>query len=112
MPSLSGHNSMFSKLFSLFGKKNQKPLRKIENHYLYYYSSCPFCFRVQIMMTKLGIDIEKRNIHQGDQHFNELKKGGGSTMVPCLRIEKDGQTQWMFESADITHYLQQNFSND
>ncbi len=102
---------MFSKLFSTFIKKDPKPLRKVENHYLYYYSSCPFCFRVQIMMTKLGIDIEKRNIHQGDEHFEALSQGGGSSMVPCLRIEKDGKTQWMYESADIVNYLQQHFSN-
>ena len=102
---------MFSKLFSIFSKKDQKPLRKIESHYLYYYSSCPFCFRVQIMMTKLGIDIERRNIHQGDKYFSELRKGGGNTTVPCLRIEKDGETEWMYESVDIVNYLQQNFSN-
>ena len=100
---------MFSKLFSMFSKKDEKILRKIENHYLYYYSSCPFCFRVQIMMTKLGIDIERRNIHQGDEHFDALRQGGGNSMVPCLRIEKDGKSQWMYESADIANYLQQNF---
>jgi len=100
---------MFSKFFSIFAKKDQKTLRKIENHSLYYYASCPFCFRVQITMTKLGIDIEKRNIHQGDQHFEDLKQEGGSSMVPCLRIDKEGEAQWMYESADIINYLEQNF---
>ena len=101
---------MFSKLFSIFSKKDKKILRKIENHYLYYYSSCPFCFRVQIMMTKLGIDIERRNIHQGDEHFEALSQGGGSGMVPCLRIEKEGRAQWMYESADIVSYLEENYA--
>lgn len=61
-------------------------------------------------MTKLDIDIEMRNIHQGSEHYDALKNGGGSTMVPCLRIEQDGETQWMYESADIVDYLQKNFS--
>lgn len=100
---------MFSKLFSIFAKKEKQILRKIENHALYYYASCPFCFRVQITMTKLGIDIERRNIHQGDEHFEALRLGGGSSMVPCLRIDKGGEIQWMYESADINNYLQQNF---
>ena len=102
---------MLSKLFSLFSKKDQKPLTKIENHSMYHYSSCPFCFRVRISMTKLGIDMEMRDIHQSSEHHDALKKGGGSAMVPCLRIEKEGESQWLYESADIVDYLQQNFSS-
>jgi len=100
---------MLSKIFSLFEKKEEKSLRLIENHALYYYSSCPFCFQVQIMMKKLSIDMELRNIHQVSKHRNELQKGGGSTVVPCLRIEKDGKIEWLYESADINQYLVQNF---
>ncbi len=101
---------MLSKLFSLFSKKDQKQLVKIEDHYLYHYSSCPFCFRVRIAMTQLGIDIEMRNIHQGSEHYDALRKGGGNTMVPCLLIEKDGKSKWLYESADIVDYLKSNFS--
>ena len=31
--------------------------------------------------------------------------GGGSTTVPCLRIRRDGQEEWMYESLDIIDYL-------
>jgi glutathione S-transferase len=103
---------MLSKLFSLFkGDKENKPLIKITDHVLYHYSSCPFCFRVRIAMTQLGIEMEMRNIHQGDEHRLALQQGGGSTMVPCLRIEKNGKTEWMYESADIVRYLKQTFSD-
>ena len=101
---------MFSKLSSMFNKKDETPLTMIPNHSLYYYSTCPFCFRVQITMKQLGIDMELRNIHQGTQYRDELMQGGGSTMVPCLRIDKDGETQWMYESADIIDYLKSEFS--
>jgi len=101
---------MFSKLFSVFSKKGDKTLKMIPNHFLYYYATCPFCFRVQIAMKQLGIEMEMRNIHQGHQYRDELMQGGGRTMVPCLRIDKDGETQWMYESADIVDYLKGKFS--
>lgn len=82
----------------------------VKDHFMYHYSSCPFCFRVRIAMTQLGIEMEMRNIHQGSEHRDALQQGGGSTMVPCLRIDKDGETQWLYESADIVSYLQQQFS--
>jgi len=84
-------------------------MRKIENHSLYHYPNCPFCFSVRAAMTQLGIDMELRNIHQGDEHLNALQVGGGSTMVPCLRIEVDGETKWMYESRDIVDYLENKF---
>ena len=62
-------------------------------------------------MTQLGIDIELRNIHQGSEHLTALREGGGSTMVPCLRIEENGKTRWMYESGDIVDYLKKNFGS-
>jgi len=84
-------------------------MKKIDNHFLYHYSSCAFCFRVRVAMTQLGIDMEMRNIHQGDEHIQALRAGGGSRMVPCLRIEENGKTRWMYESGDIVDYLKGKF---
>ncbi|PHS19493.1 MAG: hypothetical protein COA86_04215 [Kangiella sp.] len=102
--------SMFSEKFS---KNDDNSETFIKDHYLYHYSSCPFCFRVSIGMKKLGINMEKRNIHEGTEYYNELKNGGGNTMVPCLRIDNNGESKWLYESADIMRYLENNFaSND
>ncbi|WP_141710024.1 glutathione S-transferase N-terminal domain-containing protein, partial [Vibrio splendidus] len=30
--------------------------------------------------------------------------------VPCLRIEKGGKTEWMYESSDIVTYLEKQFA--
>jgi len=103
---------MLSKLFSLFSRKEAKALRQIENHTLYYFSTCPFCFRVRIAMTRLGIDFKTKNIHQGSEHANELKQGGGSLMVPCLKIDTGEKVEWLYESADIITYLNENFSTN
>ena len=101
---------LFSSLFS--GLDSGKPLRKIENHSLYHFSGCGFCFRVQIAMKQLGIEMEKRNIHQNSAYRDELQKGGGKTTVPCLRIDREGQIEWMYESADIVRYLRANFTDE
>jgi len=98
---------MLSKIFSKISNKNEQPLRRIKDHYLYFYSSYPFCIRVRVVMNKLGLDIETRNIHQGTEHYEALQNGGGGTMVPCLRIDRDGETRWLYESTDIIKYLQE-----
>jgi len=102
---------MIKEILSMIKNNEDESTRLIPNHFLYHYSSCPFCFRVSISMKKLGIGMEKRNIHQGSEHINALKEGGGSTMVPCLRIDNDGETKWLYESADIERYLNDNFSS-
>ncbi|SLJ83579.1 glutathione S-transferase N-terminal domain-containing protein [Psychrobacter sp. DAB_AL43B] len=40
---------------------------------------------------------------------SELAENGGRVKVPCLRIEENGEVQWMYESNDIIAYLQQRF---
>ncbi len=61
-------------------------------------------------MKQLGIDMDCRDIILNPKFREELKQGGGSTTVPCLRIESEDGVQWMYESADISAYLKQNFA--
>jgi len=42
----------------------------------------------------------------------ELLNGGGQIKVPCLRIDQNGETIWMYESNDIIKYLEQRFGNN
>jgi glutathione S-transferase len=39
-----------------------------------------------------------------------LLAGGGRVKVPCLRIEENGKTTWMYESKAIIDYLDQRFN--
>ena len=77
-----------------------------DSYTLYHFPSCPYCARVRAFMSDAGIDIDLRNIHADPQALHDLRTGGGSTTVPCLRIQKDGQVQWLYESLDIIDYLQ------
>ena len=52
---------------------------------LYQYEACPFCVKVRRAL-------------------------GGKVQVPCLRIEENGQVQWLYESKSIIQYLDQRFA--
>ena len=55
----------------------------------------------------LKIEMNFKNIHEDPQARKELIEGGGKSMVPCLRIENDKKTTWMYESRDIIKYLRE-----
>jgi glutathione S-transferase len=77
---------------------------------LYETYACPFCMRVQYTIRKLGINIESRNIQKNNQHRKDLLRDGGYTQVPCLRIEEENETRWLYESREIINYLENSFA--
>lgn len=77
---------------------------------LYQFYSCPFCIKTRRALHKLNLPMEKRNVSRGSPYRQELIDQGGRVQAPCLRIEKDGDVQWMYESSDIIQYLKQRFS--
>ena len=76
-----------------------------EDYQLYKTDLCGFCYRVRHFLDANDIDIPLRDVNQDAAAFRELLSGGGRTTVPCLRIQRGEETQWMFESADIMRYL-------
>jgi len=76
-----------------------------ERHVLYQYPSCPFCMRVRRFAEQQGIELEMRDTLSDPHARGELLEGGGRSMVPCLRIERDGAVHWLYESLDIVEYL-------
>ncbi len=77
-----------------------------ERYQLYKYDSCPFCRRVLRFLETRDIPVELRDIHREPGAMQELARGGGRTMVPCLRIDREAGTQWLYESLDIIKYLE------
>ena len=60
-------------------------------------------------IKKLGIEIEIRDTMKNPHHRQTLFTEGGMTQVPCLRIEKGNDVEWMYESSDIVAYLKKRF---
>lgn len=94
-------------------RSNSEPsasTRTADDLTLYYFESCPFCLRVLRAMDLLGVQLNLRNVREQPAYRRELVEGGGRSMVPCLRIDSpDGETTWMYESADILQYLTRRF---
>lgn len=58
---------------------------------------------------KLNLPLEYRDARNDERHRRELEEGGGTIQVPCLRIDRDDGTEWMYESDDIIEYLEKKF---
>ncbi|GLQ72117.1 glutaredoxin family protein [Vibrio penaeicida] len=84
--------------------------QKTQQLSLYQFEACPFCVKVRREMKRQSLNIELRDAKNNATHREELENGGGRVKVPCLRIEKDGETKWMYESGDIVAYLQKEFA--
>lgn len=75
---------------------------------LYEHELCGFCQQVRRTETRLTLPtaVTSRNILHDPEARQELIKGGGRAVVPCLRIETaSGEVSWLYESGDIIEYL-------
>ena len=88
--------------------QNDVDLRS-KNLSLYQFHACPFCVKVRRALHKLNVNIELRDA-KTDKIGNDLLKEGGKRKVPCLRIEENGEVQWMYDSNSIIQYLQNSFA--
>ena len=80
-----------------------------ETYELYKTDLCGFCYRVRHWMDANGIEIPLKDVNQDQEAFRELLQGGGRTTVPCLKIQRGDEVEWMFESMDIIRYLAEKY---
>ena len=76
---------------------------------LYQFFACPFCIKTRRTLHKLNLPITKRSVSKGSPYRLELEQEGGKIQAPCLRIEQNGQVEWMYESSQIITYLKERF---
>lgn len=88
----------------------QRVEAEAESLKLYQFLACPFCVKVRRQMKRLSLPIETRDTKRNDEWREELLREGGSPKVPCLRIDDDGETRWLYESKAINEYLEGRFS--
>lgn len=81
-----------------------------ESYLLYESPICGFCLRVRRFLEQTRIRIEGRDTLREPQALRELIEGGGRATVPCLRIERDGEVRWLYESLDIIDYLRRRYA--
>jgi len=79
---------------------------------LYQYFACPFCIKTRRAIHRLNLPIALRDAQNDPEHRAALAADGGKIQVPCLRIDDDSGTRWLYESGDIIAYLEQRFGDN
>ena len=78
---------------------------------LYQFKTCPFCVKVRREMRRLSLNIPLLDAQPDGPIRADLLRGGGKAVVPCLKITNaQGNTEWMYESAQIIQYLNTRFA--
>jgi glutaredoxin len=77
---------------------------------LYQFNACPFCVKTRRNLHRLNVPVTLRDAKNDTQARQELEQQGGKIQVPCLRIEENGQSTWLYESKAIIAYLDQRFA--
>jgi len=77
---------------------------------VYQFFACPFCIKTRRAIHRLNIPLEYRDAQvRGGEHRNTLEKEGGRIKVPCLRIDHEDETTWLYDSNEIIAYLNAKF---
>ena len=74
-------------------EEQQKIDNTFSNHSIYQFHTCPFCVKVRRYLRKESLNIELRDARNNKKFREELKTNGGKIQVPCLRIEKNINTE-------------------
>lgn len=77
---------------------------------LYQFKACPFCVKIRRKLHALNVPVALRDAKNDATARSELESQGGKIQVPCLRIEENGQSTWLYESKAIAAYLNQRFA--
>ena len=76
---------------------------------LYQFHACPFCVKTRRAMRRLNISMDLRDAQHDREHRQTLHSEGGAIKVPCLRVDRQDQVKWLYESTEIIRYLDTQF---
>lgn len=77
---------------------------------LYDCNQRPFNNKIQRHLKHLNVDVTVKNLNRCHVFQKELLSGGGRAQVPCLRIDTQNGSRWLYESDDIIRYLNRKFA--
>ncbi len=77
---------------------------------LYQFHACPFCVKTRRALHKLNVPVTLLDAKNDPRHRERLLADGGKIKVPCLHIQENGESQWLYESNAIIAYLEQRFA--
>lgn len=77
---------------------------------LYQFHACPFCIKTRRALHRLNVPMTLHDAKNDPVQRERLLAGGGKVKVPCLHIQEQGQSRWLYESNEIIAYLEQRFA--
>ncbi|CAN0627391.1 Glutaredoxin domain-containing protein [Burkholderia multivorans] len=77
---------------------------------LYQFHSCPFCVKTRRALHRLNVPMTLHDAKNDPIARDRLLAGGGKIKVPCLHIQEEGQSRWLYESNAIIAYIEQRFA--
>lgn len=77
---------------------------------LYQLFACPFCIKTRRALHRLNVSVDIKDIGQDSESRSTLETQAGRVQVPCLSIEENNETKWMYESSDIIQYIEKRIS--
>jgi glutaredoxin len=77
---------------------------------LYQFQACPFCVKTRRALHRLNVPMTLHDAKNDPVQRERLLAGGGKIKVPCLHIEEEGQSRWLYDSNAIIAYLEQRFA--
>jgi glutaredoxin len=83
--------------------------RESRRMHLYFSRNCPASIQVRRHCLRLGLRVVEKDVERVDAYRNELVNGGGAPRVPCLRIDGEQDSQWLYSPDAILDYLDQRY---
>jgi glutaredoxin len=77
---------------------------------LYQFHACPFCVKTRRALHRLNVPMTMFDAKNDPAARERLAAGGGKVKVPCLHIQEEGESRWLYESDAIIAYLEQRFA--
>ena len=84
-------------------------LQGAANLSLYQFHACPFCVKTRRALHRLNVPMTLHDAKNDAVQRERLRTEGGKIKVPCLHIQDQGQSRWLYESNEIIAYLEQRF---
>ena len=79
--------------------------RESRRMHLYISHNCPASIEIKRHCQRIGLNVVEKDVGRVNCYRNELIKGGGHSMVPCLMVDENAGRNWVYSPESIYSYL-------
>lgn len=83
--------------------------RESRRMHLYYVRTCPSSISVRRHCQRMGLRVVEKDVQKVNTYRHELVNGGGEHRVPCLRIDEEQGSRWVYSPEAIKDFLNNRF---